>query len=120
MAPQRPGRHDGRCGRSAPWLPAALLLGVGIVALGAASLWPAGAATAWVVVAPPGKRLADMVNIVATADGRLIQPGRFANIVIAGSPRPDFPAALRRAGAWIAIPAPVDSGCLAPPAPDPT
>jgi hypothetical protein len=108
----------------AVWGPAGMLCAAGIAGLGAASLLAAtpgaGDAGRWLVVAAPGTRLATMVNIVAAADGRLVQPGRLSNIVIAASARPDFPAALSRAGAWIAIPAPALGGCLDPLVQDPT
>ena len=106
-----------RHGAKAPllaWMPAALLLLAGLMGLGAASLLRGGVPGWYLVMTPPGSTLADTVNIVIAADGRLVQTGRFPNIVIAGSPRPDFPSALRRAGAWLAIPAPQVAGCLAP------
>lgn len=108
----------------AVWGPAGALCVAGISGLGAASLLAATPAAGppgrWLVVAAPGTRIATIVNIVAAADGRLIQPGRLANTVVAASARPDFPAALRRAGAWAAIPAPSRGGCIDPLVQDPT
>lgn len=109
----RVNRHGAKTSLRA-WIPAVLLLLTGLVGLGTASLLRGGVPDWYLVMTPPGSTLADTVNIVIAADGRLVQAGRFPNIVIAGSPRPDFPSALRRAGAWLAIPAPQVAGCLAP------
>lgn len=95
-------------------VPAALLLAAGLAGLAAASSAGAGGTGSYAVIASPGSTLADSINIVRAADGRLVQPGRFANIVIARSDRRDFPDALRRAGAWAVIDAPSPGGCLAP------
>ena len=95
-------------------LPAALLLLAGLCALVAASLTGVRGPGTYAVVAPPGSRLADAVEIIRAADGRLVRPGRFANIAIARSARPDFAQALRRAGAWAVIDATGQGGCLAP------
>lgn len=95
-------------------LPAALLLLGGLAALTVASLSSAGAQDTYAVVGPPGSRLADAIEIIRIADGRLVQRGRFANVAIARSSRPDFAQALQRAGAWAVIAAPAQGGCLAP------
>jgi hypothetical protein len=94
--------------------PAALLLALGLVGLAIASLLQASTSGWYLVIAPPGSSLADTINLVRTADGRLVQRGAFPNIVIAGSNRRDFPAALRNAGAWLAIAAPASVGCMDP------
>ena len=91
-----------------------LLLLAGLSTLIFASLTGAGGQGIYAVVAPPGSRLADVVAIIRAADGRLVQPGRFANIAIARSTRPDFTQALRRAGAWAVVDAGAQGGCLAP------
>lgn len=97
-----------------PYLPAFCLLIIGIVGLSIAALSDAGANGRYIVIAAPGATLADTINLVRDADGRIVQAGRFRNIVIAGSDRPDFPTALRHAGAWLAIAAPGRAGCLDP------
>jgi hypothetical protein len=94
--------------------PAALLLALGLVGLAIASLLQASTSGWYLVIAPPGSSLADTINLVRVADGRLVQRGAFSNIVIAGSNRRDFPAALRHAGAWLAIAAPAGVGCMDP------
>ncbi|MFC3442812.1 hypothetical protein ACFOKF_16685 [Sphingobium rhizovicinum] len=104
-----------RQGRKAAWtacIPALLLLGVGLCGLGAASLLDGRQSGWYLVIAAPGSTLANTINLVSAADGRLVQKGRFSNIVIAGSTRPDFPAALRKAGAWLAVAAPSRGGCF--------
>lgn len=108
-----PLRESGAGGAYKAMVPAALLLIAGLGALAWASA-AGGGTGSYAVIAPPGSTLADGINIVRAADGRLVQPGRFANIVIARSDRTDFPDALRRAGAWAVIDAPSPGGCLAP------
>ena len=95
-------------------LPAMLLLLGGLAALTVASVSSAGGQDSYAVVGPPGSRLADAIDIIRIADGRLVQRGRFANVAIARSSRPDFAQALRRAGAWAVIAVPAQGGCLAP------
>ncbi|KAA9012647.1 hypothetical protein F4U96_20740 [Sphingobium limneticum] len=97
-----------------PYMSAFFLFAGGIIGLSIASLTSADADGRYIVFAAPGTSLADTVNLVSDADGRLIQAGRFSNIVIAGSDRPDFAATLRHAGAWFAIAAPARGGCLDP------
>lgn len=109
-----PVRKGGQGGALSTLAPAALLLVAGLAGLAAASSAGAGGTGSYAVIAPPGSTLADSINIVRAADGRMVQPGRFANIVIARSDRSDFPDALRRAGAWAVIDAPSPGGCLAP------
>lgn len=106
------GRRRG--GRLFVYLPAALLLFAGLTGLGTASLLDGQDSGWYLVIAAPGSTRAQTINLVSAADGRLVQAGRFSNIVIAGSDRPDFPAALRKAGAWLAIAAPPGGGCLDP------
>lgn len=96
------------------YIPAFCLLIIGIVGLSMAALSDIDANGRYIVFAAPGATLADTINLVRNADGRLVQAGRFNNIVIAGSDRPDFPTALRDAGAWLAIAAPARGGCLDP------
>lgn len=96
------------------WLPAGLLLVAGLIALLIASILDGRPDGAYLVIAPSGATLAETINLVRAADGRLVQAGRFPNMVVAGSDRPDFAAAARRAGAWLAIAAPYDSGCVTP------
>ncbi|GEM_PF-624449 len=93
------------------YVPAVLLLLGGLAGLGFASVAGASEKGRYVVITAPGTSLADTINMVSAADGRLIQPGRFSNIVIAGSGRPDFQAQLRKSGAWLAVAAPDDVGC---------
>ena len=94
--------------------PAVLLLTTGLFGLAIASLLQGSTSGWYLVVAAPGSSLADTINLVRAADGRLVQRGAFSNIVIAGSNRRDFPAALRHAGAWLAIAAPTGVGCTDP------
>jgi hypothetical protein len=108
----------GLSSRIRPYLAAICLLFVGIIGLSFASLSDIDADGRYIVLAAPGSTLAETVNLVRQADGRLVQAGRYPNIVIAGSDRPDFAAALRHAGAWLAIAAPARGGCLDPSPPE--
>ncbi|MEC3912427.1 hypothetical protein U5A82_18690 [Sphingobium sp. CR2-8] len=96
------------------WAPACLLLIVGLAGLGIGWIASAKDSGQYLVVASPGSTLADMMTMIRAADGGLVAPGRFANIVIAGSDRTNFPADLRKAGAWLAIATPARNGCTAP------
>jgi hypothetical protein len=66
-----------------------------------------------VVVARPGATLAQTITIVTRAGGAMIARGRFANVVVASSPRARFADALRREGAWAVIASPRLAGCVA-------
>jgi len=94
------GRRDGRI-RDA--LPAIVLLAAGLSALVIANLWPLGDSRQYIVVTAPGSPLAHSFSVVAMAGGGVIEAGRFSNIVIAASTRPDFPQTLRKAGAWFVL-----------------
>ena len=65
----------------------------------------------YLVVAPPGSSLARTVNLVVSADGRLMGTGIFPNMLIVASKRADFQPALHDAGAWLVIPVPIPLGC---------
>lgn len=95
-------------------IPAALLLLIGLAGLGLAWVATGTGSGQYLVVASPRSTLADTINLIRAADGRLVEPARFPNIVIAGSSAPDFTAALRRAGAWLAVATPARGGCVAP------
>lgn len=100
--------------RGVDYLPAVLLALTGLGGLSFAWMTAGTDSGQYLVIAAPGSSLADTVNLVRAADGGLVGKGRFANIVIAGSVRADFPAAVRRAGAWLAVAAPAPGGCIAP------
>ncbi|MGE4322614.1 MAG: hypothetical protein AB7E60_06235 [Sphingobium sp.] len=111
--PHPAARHSRWHGVTA-WLPAALLLVTGLAGLAVVSILNGNASGPYLVIAPPGASLADTINLVGAADSRLVQAGRFPNMVIAASDQPDFAATLRKAGAWLAIPAPERGGCALP------
>lgn len=101
-------------GSSSSWrayVPAALLIAIGIIGLAVASVSAPDGSGRYLVIGAPGVRMSDMINIVSAADGRLIEPGRFSNIAIAWSDSADFAAATRQSGAWLAIAAPDGGGC---------
>lgn len=98
----------------ADWLPAAALLFAGLGGLGFAWITAGPASGRYLVVAAPGSDMTDMVGMVRSANGGLTAIGHFTNIVIADSDRPDFPVAVRKAGAWLAVAMPDPAGCAGP------
>lgn len=93
--------------------PAAALLVAGLIGLAAASLTTAPVRGQYLVVSPPWSSAGQTINLIRSADGGLIEAGRFANIAIAGSADSDFAQRARQAGAWLVVPSPLKSGCLA-------
>ncbi len=108
-------RNEERCASScaiSAYIPAALLMLAGLVGLAAAWIMSGSGSGRYLVIAPWGASQAEAINLVRAADGGLVGMGRLSNIIIAGSNRPDFAAALRRAGAWgvIATPSRIECG----------
>lgn len=92
--------------------PAVVLLLAGLAGLGAAWMTTGATSGQYLVIAPPGSTLADTITMVRVADGGFVEAGRYRNIIIAGSSRPDFPVAMRRAGAWLVVATPQRGGCV--------
>ena len=88
------------------------MLVTGLLALSLAWIMSGSGSGRYLVIAPWGASQAEAINLVRAADGGLVGMGRLSNIIIAGSNRPDFAAALRRAGAWgvIATPSRIECG----------
>ncbi|WP_235037796.1 MULTISPECIES: hypothetical protein [unclassified Novosphingobium] len=114
-----PGIRTERSG-IADFLPAALLLLLGLGGLGVAWVTTGQPSSQYLVMAPPGSTLARTVHLVRAADGGLAAKALFSNLVIADSTRADFPAAARKAGAWLAVPVPARAGCAPPSSPENT
>ncbi len=95
-------------------LPAATLLLIGLIGLIAATLTGAPRNGQYLVISAPWSTPAQTINLVRSADGTLIESGRFANIAIAGSADGDFAQHASQAGAWLVLPSPLKSGCLTP------
>lgn len=93
------------------YLPAALLLFVGVGGLATAGVTNGDANGRYLVIAAPGAKTPDLIDIVKAADGRLVQAARFQNMAVAWSDKSDFAARARRSGAWLAIAAPDGGGC---------
>ena len=64
------------------------------------------------VIVSPWSAAERVAQVVATADGSLFAPSRVGWIVIAYSPRSDFIARLRQAGAWFVLNHKTLSGCF--------
>ena len=95
--------------------PAATLLTVGLIGLLAASLSGPGRSGQYLIVAAPWASLGQTINLIGSADGRLVEPGRFPNIAIAASSQADFAERARFAGAWLVFPSPRIAGCFSAP-----
>lgn len=87
---------------------------MGLGGLGAAWVTTGPASGQYLIVTPPGSTLPATINLVRGAHGTIAGVGYFANVLVANSSRPDFPLALRKAGAWLAVPVPALTGCLDP------
>lgn len=66
------------------------------------------------VVASPWSDVSSTLDLVGRADGLVLRATALSWIAIATSDRPDFPARLRRAGAWMILNAVGISGCKPP------
>ncbi len=91
--------------------PATMLGLVMLGALASAYVQPSTNSNQYLVIAPPSWSLADTINLVAQADGRMVRRGRFDNMLFAASSRPDFGSSLRTAGAWFVLATPARWGC---------
>lgn len=83
--------------------PAAVLLGVLLLGLTGATLYPSGKDDQYVVVAPPWYSLNQTLALVQSVDGRIVDAGGPSNMAIIHSTRPDFVRTLYGAGAWLVI-----------------
>lgn len=107
-------------GKFADFLPAALLLLLGLCGLGMAWVNTGQPSSQYLVMAPPGSTLGQTVRLIRAADGGLAAKALFSNLAIADSTQPDFPASARKAGAWLAVPVPARAGCALPSSPENT
>lgn len=106
-APIRIGRT-----RKRDWLPAVVLACGGVVALACASLPAPVPGGEVVVITAPGTTFPATLAMVQRAGGALVAPGRFANVIVVRSFRPDFAEALHAQGAWAVIASPSLVGCV--------
>src|SRR5688572_12699677 len=95
-------------------MPAAMLFLTGLAGLIVASLSGSVRNGEYLVIAAPWSRLGQTINIIGTAQGGVIEAGRFQNIAIAASARSDFVDRARDAGAWLVLPSPRIAGCFSP------
>lgn len=82
---------------------AAALMAVFLLGLVIATLYPTGKDGQYAVVAPPWYSLSRTMALIQVADGRIVDTGDRANMVIVQSTHPDFVRTLYRAGAWLVI-----------------
>ncbi|SED94906.1 hypothetical protein SAMN05443249_6013 [Beijerinckia sp. 28-YEA-48] len=108
--PLVPTREDGLTLRDLT--PAAMLLTVGLFGLLAATLSAAEKSGQYLVVAAPWSSLGQTMSLVGMAHGEIVEAGRFENVIVAASSRPDFADNARHAGAWLVLPSPRVFGCF--------
>ncbi len=96
----------------AAFLPALVLAALGFVALIGATLSTGGDGQGqYLILAAPWSGRAQMMDMVARADGGVVGFGAVPFLAIAMADRPDFDAAMRDQGAWLVLPSPVLLGC---------
>lgn len=93
-------------------IPAAALLTAGLAGLSMASLSVSEKRGQYLVILSPWSSFGQALDLVGAAEGAIIEPGRFGNILIATSSRADFAKTAREAGAWIVLPSPRLAGCV--------
>jgi hypothetical protein len=91
-------------------MPAFCLFAVLILAL-AQSYLKGNGRDQYLVVTPPTWSFAKTINLVTSADGRLVATGRLPNMLFVASTRVDFEPSARAAGAWIVMPVSASWGC---------
>lgn len=93
------------------YLPAALLLFGGLLALSASWLLSGPQSGQYLVITAPTSTLPQSIDLITRGGGRIAATSGFSNVVIAGAPSTEFTASLRRSGAWLAVPVPALAGC---------
>lgn len=94
-------------------VPATALLVIGLTALLIACLFRAEDRGQYMLVFAPWSEPATNIRRISAAGGGLMGVGAFSNVIVAASSAPDFTSSIRKAGAWLAIPAPGLAGCFA-------
>jgi hypothetical protein len=94
------------------FLPAAVLLIVGLLGLAAATLTPSGKGNQYAVVAPPWYSPGQTMTLIQDADGRIAGIDGSTRLMVAHSTKPDFVWDLYRAGAWLVIDPGQLQGCV--------
>lgn len=93
-------------------LPAFLLLAFSLLGALVVGLTPRAGQAQLAVIGAPWMGLDRMAELVAAADGRIVEAGGLSNVIVAQSDDPGFTAALYRAGAWLVLDPVVLRGCL--------
>ncbi|PZW48260.1 hypothetical protein C8P66_1057 [Humitalea rosea] len=107
MSPQCPTGRE-----SSALLPPLLLSLVTLVGAFLIGTMPREGQTQYAVIAAPWAGLAEMVGLVAAADGAIVNVGGLSNVIIAQSDSATFSSDLYRAGAWLVLDPIVLRGCL--------
>lgn len=98
-----------------PLLPALALLIVSVLAILLLVAQPPRGQKQVAILLPPWDGAMQAAAIVGRAGGRLVDAGGLPDVFIVASNRPDFIAALYRAGAWLVINPLAAHGCLSTP-----
>lgn len=92
--------------------PAVALLGVFLVGLVVATLYPSGSDDQYAVVAPPWFNRHQTIGVIESVDAGIVDTGGPANMLIVHSSAPDAVRKLYAAGAWLVIDPVRLRGCI--------
>ncbi len=106
------GRTRSRARKLVAALSVLLFLTFGLAGPLVIGLMPRAGQTQFAIVAAPWKGVDDMVALVASADGLIVDAGGLPNILFAQSDNPGFIAAAYHAGAWLVLDPVLLRGCL--------
>lgn len=104
--------HDGCRTAASAALPAVLLLAFSLIGALVVGLVPRNGQSEFAVIGSPWRGLGEMAEMVAAADGSVVDAGGLPNVIFARSDSPGFAAALYRAGAWLVLDPALLRGCL--------
>lgn len=100
--------------RLSDFWPAALLLGIGMLALGIANAIPSGTKGQYLVIAPPWLSLSETLSRVQAADGRVLTIDAQNRHIVAYSEHEKFAWQLFRSGAFLVLDPAGLRGCDVP------
>jgi hypothetical protein len=98
-------------------LPAGVLLVISVLAILTLVAQPEPGQREVAILLPPWDGAIQAASLVGQAGGELVDAGGMPDIFIVTSDKPDFVAALYRAGAWLVINPIAAHGCLSAPKP---
>ncbi len=105
-------RHAGDAFALRDLWPAVALLGVVVLGLVIATLYPSGSDDQYAVVAPPWYSRAQTIGLIESIDAGIVDTGGPANMLIIHSSAPGVVRKLFGAGAWLVIDPVQLRGCI--------